>query len=348
MKNLILFQPGLYHKKGMRLKMKNSELKKDYLDENTFWHITSKLNIESIQKNGLVPRDGNRNGKSTSAEDPVPRVFFSQGLEGLLGQANNLARIIDEVVTSIERTNKGDDEKNVKQKMQEFLNNSVNDKIENKEAKNGGFIDIANFIKEDIFKNGINKNLNEHDLNKIIYNVTKTIWENDICLKANLKENEDYSWNDTNYSVTGKEKRPMTKKNMHAFEDYTITTDKIEIITDKAGKPRSTWDVFKEMAMFYKKEHPEKEYLPVEEWQSGYMDENGEIIYTGEINHEKDYLSMFIEIEKTENEKIKPRNIARVFAKEKEVALKKEEANVVFKQLEKENENIQESPSLSE
>ena len=146
MKNLILFQPGLYHKKGMRLKMKNSELKKDYLDENTFWHITSKLNIESIQKNGLVPRDGNRNGKSTSAEDPVPRVFFSQGLEGLLGQANNLARIIDEVVTSIERTNKGDDEKNVKQKMQEFLNNSVNDKIENKEAKNGGFIDIANYI----------------------------------------------------------------------------------------------------------------------------------------------------------------------------------------------------------
>lgn len=120
------------------------------------------------------------------------------------------------------------------------------------------------------------------------------------------------------------------------------------MITDENGKPRSTWDVFKEMAMFYKKEHPDKEYLPVEEWQSGYMDENGRIVYTGEINHEKDYLSMFIEIEKGENEKIELRNIAKSFAKDKEVALKKEDVKIVFEELEKENEHIQESPSLSE
>ena len=118
------------------------------------------------------------------------------------------------------------------------------------------------------------------------------------------------------------------------------------MITDENGKPRSTWDVFKEMALFYKREHPDKKYLPVEEWQSGYMNENGEIVYTSEINHEKDYLSMFIEIEK--NEKIELRNIARGFAKEKEVALKKEDAKEVFEQLEKENEHVQESPSLSE
>ncbi len=324
--------------------MKNSELKVSYLDENTFWHITSKLNIESIQRNGLVPRDGKRNGKNTSAEDPVPRVFFSQGLDGVLAQANNLAFLINEFVKNIERTDEGDNGKNVKEQMNEFLNNSVNNEIEKKDVKNGGFIDIANFIKGDIFKNGINKNLSEQDLNKIIYNITKTIWENDICLKANLKENVDYSWNDTNYSATGSQKRPMTKKNMHTFEGHTITPDKIEIITDEKGNPRTTWDVFKEMAMFYKKKYPDKQYLPVEEWQSGYMDENGKIVYTGEINHEKDYLSMFIEIER--NEKIELRNIARGFAKEKEVALKKEEAKVVFEQLEK--EHIQESPSLSE
>lgn len=306
--------------------MKNSELKVNYLDENTFWHITSKLNIESIQKNGLVPRDGKRNGKNTSAEDPVPRVFFSQGLEGVLAQANNLAFLINEFIKNIEKTDDGDNGKNVKEKMQEFLNNSVNNEIEKKENSNGGFIDIANFIKEDIFKNGINKNLNEHDLNKIIYNITKTIWENDVCLKANLQENVDYSWNDTNYSATGNQKRPMTKKNMHAFEGHTITSDKLEMITDENGKPRSTWDIFKEMALFYKREHPDKKYLPVEEWQSGYMNENGEIVCTGEINHEKDYLSMFIEIEK--NEKIELRNIARGFAKEKEVALKKEDAKI--------------------
>ena len=97
--------------------MKNSELKVNYLDENTFWHITSKLNIESIQKNGLVPRDGKRNGKNTSAEDPVPRVFFSQGLEGVLAQANNLAFLINEFIKNIEKTDDGDNGKNVKEKI---------------------------------------------------------------------------------------------------------------------------------------------------------------------------------------------------------------------------------------
>lgn len=326
--------------------MKNSELKENYLDENTFWHITSKLNIESIQRNGLVPHNGERNGKLISPEDPVSRVFFSQGLEGVLGQANNMASIIDRVIKSIERTNEGDNGKDVKEKMQVFLNDSVDNEIEEKDARNGGFIDTIIFIKEDMFKNGINKNLNEQDLDKIIYDIVKTIWENEICLKANMKEEVDYSWRDTNYSATGDKKRPMTKKNMHAFEGHAITSDKIEIITNENGKTRTTWDVFKEMSMFYKKEHPEKGYLPVEEWQSGYEDENGEIVYTGEINHEKDYLSMFIEMEK--NEKTELRNIARGFAKEKEVALKREDAKVAFEQLEKENEHIQGSHSLSE
>lgn len=87
---------------------------------------------------------------------------------------------------------------------------------------------------------------------------------------------------------------------MHAFEGHTIATDIIEIITDENGNPRTTWDVFKEMAMFYKKEHPDREWLPVEEWQSGFEDENGQIVYSGEINHRKDYLSMFMEIERLE------------------------------------------------
>lgn len=313
--------------------MKNSELSKKCLDENTFWHITSKLNIKSIKKNGLVPHNGKRNGKLISPEDPVARVFFSQGLEGVLGQANNMASIIDRVVENIERTDEGDNGKNVKEKMDEFLNNE----IEGKDAKNGGFIDIITFIKEDMFKNGINMNLNEQDLNKIIYDIAKTIWKNEICLKVNIKEGVDYSWKDTNYSATGDKKRPMTKKNMHTFEGHTVTSDKIEIITDESGKPRTTWDVFKEMALFYKKEYPDKEYLPVEEWQED-----------RKFNHEKDYLSMFIEIEKSENEKKNIRNVVEKFARDRDVALKKEEAKAVFEQLEMENENIQESPSLSE
>lgn len=285
--------------------MKKSELTEKYMDESTFWHITSRLNIESITENGLVPRDGQRNGKSKSAEDPVPRVFLSQGLEGVLGQANNLAFLLNSFIENIERTSIGENGKDIKKKMQEFINNSVNDKIEKNDNKNGGFIDIANFIREDVFKNGIDEKLTEQDLDKITYNIVKTIWENDICLKANLEENIDYNWEDTNYNAKGTKKVQMTKRNMHAFEGHTITPDKIEIITDKNGNPRTTWDVFKEMAIFYKKEHPDKEYLPVEEWQSGFEDENGQIVYTGKINHRKDYLSMFIEMENLEQLHIK-------------------------------------------
>ncbi len=324
--------------------MKNSELNEDYLDEKTFWHITSKLNIESIRRNGLVPHDGKRNGKITSAEDPVPRVFFSQGLEGVLGQANNLAFLINEFVKSIERTNEGDDGRDIKEKMQEFLNNSVN----GKEDQNGGFIDIVNFIKDDIFKNGINKDLSEQDLNKIVYNIVKTIWENDVCLKVNLEEDVDYSWNDINYSATGNEKVQMTKRNMHAFEGHSISPDIIEIITDQKGKSKTTWDVFKEMSAFYRKKYPDKKHLPVEEWQSGYMDENGETVYTGEIHYEKDYLSMFFEMERSEN--VGLRDVAKRFAGDKNVALKKEVAKKAFGELEKENANEQtyDGPTLSE
>ena len=278
--------------------MKKSELNEEYMDENTFWHVTSKLNLESIIKNGLIPRDGQRNGESKSAEDPVPRVFFSQGLEGVLGQANNLALLINNFIENIKRTEVKDNGGDIKEKIQEFLNNSVNDNTEKKDTKNGGFIDIANFIKDDIFKDGIDINLTKHDLDKIVYDIVTTIWKNDICLKANLEEGIDYSWNDTNYNAKGTKKVPMTKRNMHTFEGHTITSDKIEIITDEKGNPRTTWDVFKEMAMFYKREYPNKEYLPVEEWKSGFLDENGEIVYTGEINHEKDYLSLFIEMER--------------------------------------------------
>lgn len=96
--------------------------------------------------------------------------------------------------------------------MQDFIDDSTNDKIKKSEDKNGGFIDIANFIREDVFKNGIDENLTEQDLDKIIYDIVKTIWENDVCLKANLKESIDYSWNDVNYNAKGTRKVPMTKK----------------------------------------------------------------------------------------------------------------------------------------
>ena len=146
--------------------MKKSELKKEYLDGKAFWHITSKLNIDSIEKNGLVPRDGKRNGVNRSPEDPVPRVFFSQGIEGVLEQANNLAYLMNEFLHNIEKTSNGENGKDTKNKMNEFLNKGFND--EDEKYGNGGFIDIVTFIKEDIFQNGINENLTEEDIDKAV------------------------------------------------------------------------------------------------------------------------------------------------------------------------------------
>ena len=320
--------------------MEKSELKEEYLNENTFWHITSKANIKKIAENGLIPHDGKRNGELKSAEDPVPRVFFSQGLEGVLGQANNLAFLVDSFIKNIKRTDKGDTGKEIKNRIQEFLNISDNKESQKSDDKNGGFIDLVNFIREDVFKNGIDEKVTEQDLDKIVYDIVKTIWENNICLKANLIEGIDYSWNDTNYNSTGTKKVSMSKRNVHTFEGHTITPDKIEIITDKNGKAKTTWDIFKEMSEYYRKQYPDKEYLPVEEWESGYTDENGQIIYTGKINHRKDYLSSFIAMETN------AQDIVKHFAKDKKVALSKENAKNVFQQLEKEQEYTQENLSL--
>ena len=282
--------------------MEKSELKEEYLNENTFWHITSKANIKKIAENGLIPHDGKRNGELKSAEDPVPRVFFSQGLEGVLGQANNLAFLVDSFIKNIKRTDKGDTGKEIKNRIQEFLNISDNKESQKSDDKNGGFIDLVNFIREDVFKNGIDEKVTEQDLDKIVYDIVKTIWENNICLKANLIEGIDYSWNDTNYNSTGTKKVSMSKRNVHTFEGHTITPDKIEIITDKNGKAKTTWDIFKEMSEYY--------------------------------------LSSFIAMETN------AQDIVKHFAKDKKVALSKENAKNVFQQLEKEQEYTQENLSL--
>ena len=273
--------------------MKKVILKEEYLDDKSFWHITNKLNLKSIAENGLVPRDGKRNGVSKSDEDPISRVFFSHGLKGVLEQANNLAYIVNSrIKNEIIRTKNGDDGKNIKEKMLKFLNNSTNDNIK-----------LVNFLKEDAFKDGLNEKLTEHDYDIITYDIVKTIWKNSICLRANLKEGIDYSWDDTNFNKYGTKKVSMTQKNMHTFEGHVINNEALEVITDEQGNPRTTWDVFKQMARYYKKQNPTKDYLPVDEWESAYTNDEGQIVYTGEIKHEKDFLSMFIEIEEKEKTK---------------------------------------------
>ena len=313
--------------------MRNSKLKEEYMKEESFWHVTNKKNIESIRENGLIPKDGKRDGVLKSEIDPVPRVFFSHGLEAVLWQANNLAYLIDNFCTEqIEVKEDGYDRKELNKEIKKFLE----DKEDGKENTKG-FIDIGLFLQEKINSKGISKSITEKDLEKVSYNLTKSLWENSIYIKANLEDGIDYSYEkDFNYIRGGKTK-PMDKANMHTFEGRSIDSGKLEVMSDDEGKPLNSWEVLKQMAEYYKKENPDKEHLPVRVTSRGYTDENGKTVIL-EDTPEKDYISIFMDMEKNIEEQEKISKMIKGFAKDKEVCLRTKETEKIFDDLEKDIE----------
>ena len=313
--------------------MKNSKLKEEYMKEESFWHVTNKKNLDSIRENGLIPKDGKRDGVLKSEIDPVPRVFFSHGLEAVLWQANNLAYLIDNFCTEqIEVKEDGYDRKELNKEIKKFLE----DKEDGKENTKG-FIDIGLFLQEKINSKGISKSITEKDLEMVSYNLTKSLWENSIYIKANLEDGIDYSYEkDFNYIRGGKTK-PMDKANMHTFEGRSIDSEKLEVMSDDEGKPLNSWEVLKQMAEYYKKENPDKEHLPVRVTSRGYTDENGKTVIL-EDTPEKDYISIFMDMEKNIEEQEKISKMIKGFAKDKEVCLRTKETEKIFNDLEKDIE----------
>ena len=313
--------------------MRNSKLKEEYMKEESFWHVTNKKNLESIREKGMVPKDGKRDGVLKSEIDPVPRVFFSHGLEAVLWQANNLAYLIDNFCTEqIEVKEDGYNRKELNKEIKKFLE----DKEDGKENTKG-FIDIGLFLQEKINNKGISKSITEKDLEMVSYNLTKSLWENSIYIKANLEDGIDYSYEkDFNYIRGGKTK-PMDKANMHTFEGRSIDSEKLEVMSDNAGKPLNSWEVLKQMAEYYKKENPDKEHLPVRVTSRGYTDENGKTVIL-EDTPEKDYISIFMEMEKNIEEQEKISKMIKGFAKDKEVCLRTKETEKIFDDLEKDIE----------
>ena len=313
--------------------MKNSKLKEEYMKEESFWHVTNKKNIESIRENGLIPKDGKRDGVLKSEIDPVPRVFFSHGLEAVLWQANNLAYLIDNFCTEqIKVKEDGYNRKELNKEIKKFLEDKENGKENTK-----GFIDIGLFLQEKINSKGISKSITEKDLEMVSYNLTKSLWENSIYIKANLEDGIDYSYEkDFNYIRGGKTK-PMDKANMHTFEGRSIDSGKLEVMSDDEGKPLNSWEVLKQMAEYYKKENPDKEHLPVRVTSRGYTDENGKTVIL-EDTPEKDYISIFMDMEKNIEEQEKISKMTKSFAKDKEVCLRTKETEKIFDDLEKDME----------
>ena len=313
--------------------MRNSKLKEEYMKEESFWHVTNKKNLESIREKGMVPKDGKREGVLKSEIDPVPRVFFSHGLEAVLWQANNLAYLIDNFCTEqIEVKEDGYNRKELNKEIKKFLEDKENGKENTK-----GFIDIGLFLQEKINSKGISKSITEKDLEKVAYNLTKSLWENSIYIKANLEDGIDYSYEkDFNYIRGGKTK-PMDKANMHTFEGRSIDSEKLEVMSDNAGKPLNSWEVLKQMAEYYKKENPDKEHLPVRVTSRGYTDENGKTVIL-EDTPEKDYISIFMDMEKNIEEQEKISKMIKGFAKDKEVCLRTKETEKIFDDLEKDIE----------
>ena len=313
--------------------MRNSKLKEEYMKEESFWHVTNKKNLESIRENGLIPKDGKRDGVLKSEIDPVPRVFFSHGLEAVLWQANNLAYLIDNFCTEqIKVKEDGYNRKELNKEIKKFLEDKENGKENTK-----GFIDIGLFLQEKINSKGISKSITEKDLEMVSYNLTKSLWENSIYIKANLEDGIDYSYEkDFNYIRGGKTK-PMDKANMHTFEGRSIDSEKLEVMSDDEGKPLNSWEVLKQMAEYYKKENPDKEHLPVRVTSRGYTDENGKTVIL-EDTPEKDYISIFMDMEKNIEEQEKISKMIKGFAKDKEVCLRTKETEKIFDDLEKDME----------
>ena len=313
--------------------MRNSKLKEEYMKEESFWHVTNKKNLESIREKGMVPKDGKREGVLKSEIDPVPRVFFSHGLEAVLWQANNLAYLIDNFCTEqIEVKEDGYNRKELNKEIKKFLEDKENGKENTK-----GFIDIGLFLQEKINSKGISKSITEKDLEMVSYNLTKSLWENSIYIKANLEDGIDYSYEkDFNYIRGGKTK-PMDKANMHTFEGRSIDSGKLEVMSDDEGKTLNSWEVLKKMAEYYKKENPDKEHLPVRVTSRGYTDENGKTVIL-EDTSEKDYISIFMDIEKNIEEQEKISKMIKGFAKDKEVCLRTKETEKIFNDLEKDIE----------
>ena len=281
----------------------------------------------------MVPKDGKREGVLKSEIDPVPRVFFSHGLEAVLWQANNLAYLIDNFCTEqIKVKEDGYNRKELNKEIKEFLEDKGNGKENTK-----GFIDIGLFLQEKINSKGISKSITEKDLEKVSYNLTKSLWENSIYIKANLEDGIDYSYDtDFNYIRGGKTK-PMDKANMHTFEGRSIDSEKLEVMSDDEGKPLNSWEVLKQMAEYYKKENPDKEHLPVRVTSRGYTDENGKTVIL-EDTPEKDYISIFMDMEKNIEEQENISKMTKSFAKDKEVCLRTKETEKIFDDLEKDIE----------
>ena len=187
----------------------------------------------------------------------------------------------------------------IRNEIKNFFGRSKSDKSEKgKIDSNGGFLDIVRYIKEDLREKGMDENVTEKEFKDLVYDSIQTLWENQVCIKGNIIENEDYSYEtDYNYSRGGKEKVKMSKMDMHTFKDRIIDTEKLEVMVDDNGNPMTMFEVYKNMAKYYKKENPDKE-MPVRVSESyDYNEKTGEWEVIG-YNYSEDYITTLTEREK--------------------------------------------------
>lgn len=150
--------------------MKYSKLKDEYLKEESFWHVTSKGNLKSIEEKGLVPNNGIRNGEVKEVHDIEARVFFSQGIETTLAQGNNMGFHIEDWLRVVPKNKEGLSVDKIRNEIKNFFGRSKSDKSEKGEIdSNGGFLDIVRYIKEDLREKGMDENTTEEEFKELVY-----------------------------------------------------------------------------------------------------------------------------------------------------------------------------------
>lgn len=99
----------------------------------------------------------------------------------------------------------------------------------------------------------------------------------------------------------------MSKMDMHTFKDRIIDTEKLEVMVDDKGNPMTMFEVYKNMAKYYKREDPDRR-LPVKPRESyNYNKETGEWEVIG-YNYAEDYITTLTEREREIEEEKKHNN----------------------------------------
>lgn len=198
--------------------MKNDVIVKDIsqIDANhSFFHYTSRQNLDTILKNGLEPRIG----ENSLYVEKTPKVFFVEGEKGIITIMDVWLKWLTGKIST--------------GKFKYWLGTAIYMKIP--------------FCIKSIPNKMVKKSLSSKEKRFLAYSKMKDILDNSIFLILDLEENIDFDYNDTDEvkntyyesflkllypSSSNLKDNKMEYWNMHTYSNKTIEPLKISLLKD--------------------------------------------------------------------------------------------------------------------